>query len=212
MAKFCGHCGSRMDDSVKVCGNCGTPFSGASSALNFVDPEKKVLKQQKLKKKIKLGIGIAVLFLIAVIVINVISAHTGHNGLLRKVMSAYKDYDIDTLVSMSSDAYYYGTADYAEEYFENAVGYSLDAFEAEVGHKYTIGYAVIETYSLSNRNYDSMIEALSWTFPKFDSSIIEKIVVAEVEVTAKQGNESSSMVVRVTMTKEDGSWRVLYIN
>lgn len=26
MAKFCGNCGSKMDDDAKICGMCGTPF------------------------------------------------------------------------------------------------------------------------------------------------------------------------------------------
>ena len=29
MAKYCGSCGTQMDDSANVCPNCGTPVAGA---------------------------------------------------------------------------------------------------------------------------------------------------------------------------------------
>lgn len=32
MAKFCGICGAKMDDGVKVCGMCGTPFANVPNA------------------------------------------------------------------------------------------------------------------------------------------------------------------------------------
>lgn len=30
MSKFCGNCGAQLEDSVKVCGYCGTPFEAVS--------------------------------------------------------------------------------------------------------------------------------------------------------------------------------------
>lgn len=214
MAKFCGNCGTQLDDNARVCGNCGTPLSGTASTapnVKIVDPEKEKARQQKIKKLIKLGTCLAALILIVVVAINVITKFTGYNGLLRKTLAAYEDYDINKLVSVSSDLYYYSADDYAETYFENAVGNDMDYFESTVGHNYKLSFETNEIYTLSNRKFDSIIEDISWTYSEFDSSIIEKIVVADITVTATQGNTSTRINLNVTMSKEDGSWKLLYI-
>lgn len=214
MAKFCGNCGTQLDDSAKVCGNCGTPLSGTiSTAANvkIVDPEKEQARQQKNKKLIKLGVYLGVLILIVIVAINIVTKFTGYNGLLRKTLAAYEDYDINKLVSVSSELYYYGADDYAETYFENAVGSDMDYFESTVGHNYKLSFETNEIYTLSNRKFDSIVEDISWTYSDFDPSIIEKIVVADITVTAKQGKTSTRVNLEVTMSKEDGSWKLLYI-
>jgi len=215
MAKFCGNCGMQLDDAARICGYCGTPLDGAESASAsvFVDPEKKKQSQKKIKNTVKLIIGVVALVVVAVIVFNTITSFTGYNGLLRKVMNAYEDYDIDALLEMSSDIYYYNREDdsYAENYFESKVGYALDYFESYVGHSYDLSYEVEETYTLSKRGMDSTLEALSWISSDFDASIIEEIVVAEVILTAEQDDVSKKMTIKITMTNEDGAWRLLYI-
>lgn len=45
-------------------------------------------------------------------------------------MSAYEKYDIDALVAMSSDVYYYFDAENAaEESFKDSIGDTMDSFE-----------------------------------------------------------------------------------
>ena len=210
MAKFCGNCGTELEDNAKICGNCGTPLEGVSDniqRLKITDPK----KQEKMKKMVKLVGGLAVLVIVAVIVLNVISQYTGYNGLLRKVMIAYEDYDIDTLISLSSDMYYYGDEDWVEYYFEYNVGEDLDYFESAVGHSYKLSYKVNETYSMSERKVNELFEEIDNTYTDFDISVIKKIVVADLTLTAKQGNKSVDRDIDIIMTKEEGSWRLLYI-
>lgn len=210
MAKFCGNCGAELTDDAKVCGQCGTPVSGASTniaRLKIVDPE----KQAKTQKMIKRVIGAAALVIVAVIAVNIVSAFTGSNGLLRKVMSSYEKYDIDGLVALSSDIYYYGEEDWVEYYFEYSVGDDLDYFESYVGHNYKLSYDVKEVYTLSGRKLDTILDTINSTYPDFDSNAISQVKVADVEVTAKEGKSSASMSVQVTMTKENGTWKLLYI-
>ena len=80
---------------------------------------------------------LAILVAVAIVAFNIVSQFTGYNGLLRKVMTAYESYDIDTLVSLSSDMYYYGEEDWVEYYFEYNVGDALESFESSVGHSYS---------------------------------------------------------------------------
>lgn len=209
MAKFCGNCGAPLGDSDKVCGKCGTPLDSESvHDLKVVDPE----KQEKIKKTVKLIVGLAALILIAVVAIKVVSQYTGYNGLIRKVMNAYENYDIDTLVSLSSDMYYYGNEDWAEYYFEYSVGDDLDSFESSVGHSYKLSYEIDETYVMSERKVDELLDGIENTYSDFDIDVIEKVVTADITVTAKQGSKSVNRDINIIMSKEDGSWKLLYIN
>lgn len=210
MAKFCGNCGTQLEDNAKICGQCGTPLDGATSnipGLKMADPE----KQKKLMKMGKWIVAMVALVIVTVIAFNIVTQFTGYNGLLRKVMAAYEQYDIDTLISLSSDVYFYGDEDWVEIYFEDTVGGDLDFYESAVGHSYKLSYEVIETYKLSNRNFQSMLNDIAGRYRDFDYSVIEEIVVAKVNVTATQGKRSIEREIEITMTKENGHRRVLYI-
>ena len=210
MAKYCGNCGTQLGDNAKVCGNCGTPVDGSPVVIPNVKP-KDPEKQKKRKKTVRLILGLAVLAVVAVIGLNFAVKYTGYNGLLRKVMKAYKNYDIDTLVSLSSDMYYYGDEDWVEYYFEYTVGDDLDYFDSYVGHSYKLSYEVNETYTLSEYKMDDMLEEITYTYYDFDVSEISKIVVADVTITAKQGSNSESLERNIVMSREEGSWKLLYI-
>ena len=107
MAKYCGNCGNKLDDDARVCDQCGTPWGGQN--VNH--------HSEKTKSKKRTGLLILVLlFIIGVLgAVKIIPQYTGYRGFLRKVMSAYEKYDIDALVAMSSDVYYYFDAENAAE-------------------------------------------------------------------------------------------------
>lgn len=209
MAKYCGNCGEKMDDNAKICGRCGTPVDGniTTSSVKIVDPE----KEKKNKKIFKLAVALILVMAIALTTFNVVSKFTGYNGLIRKVMAAYETYDIDTLVSFSSDIYYYGEEDYVEDYFENIVGTTLDSFELSVGHNYQMSYEIKETYTISERKTNEILEGIEYSYPDFDVSIIKELVAFDITVTAKQGSKLDDRDLNVTMSKEKGSWKLLYI-
>lgn len=211
MAKFCGNCGAQMDDDAKVCGQCGTPIEEnavKAPEVKAVDPEKK----KEMAKKVKGVVTFAIVAAVAIVAVKMISGFSGTNGLVRKIMTAYEKYDIDTIVSLSSDMYYYTDAeDYVDEYFEYAVGKNLDSFEDSVGHNYKMSYEVEEIYDLSQRKKDEMMKTIEDVYPDFDLDIIKKIAVADVKVTAKQGSKSASKTVNIIMSKEGKTWRLLYL-
>lgn len=210
MAKFCGNCGAQLDDNAKVCGQCGTPVGTLSAipSVKIVDPE----KQKKTKKTLKLICGLIAILVVAIVAINIVSNFTGCKGLLRKVMNAYENYDIDKIVSLSSDMYYYGEEDWVEYYFEYSLGEDMDYFEAYVGHDYKLRYDVQDIYTLPERKLRSILDTVETSFPDYDVSSISQVKIADVEVTAKKGAASTSIAVQVTMAKENGSWKLLYID
>ena len=120
-------------------------------------------------------------------------------------MADYEEYDIDTLISLSSDIYFYGDEDWVENYFEYSVCDELDSFESTISHSYKLSFEVIETYKLSNRNFQSTLDDITWNYKDFNHSVIEKIVVAKVNVTATQGKQSVDREIEITMTKESGN-------
>lgn len=212
MAKFCGNCGAQLDDDARVCGQCGTPIDGNQSnipGLKVVNPEEK----KKQMKKVKIVIAIVIVVVIAIIGVKITLNFTGTNGFVRNVMKAYKEYDIDALVNLSSEMYYYSDYDnYVDEYFENSVGSNIDSFESSVGHSYKMSYKIEEIYDLSQRKQDEMIKDIEYLYPEFDVDTISKISVANVKVTAKQGSKSANKNVKITMSKEGKKWKLLYIN
>lgn len=214
MAKFCGNCGAKLDDSAKVCGNCGihlenNKITNASiPGVSYVDPEQKA----KMRKKIKLFAVLAVGIIIAIITINIVSGFVGYKGAVRKIMNAYEEYDLNTIVSMSSDFYYFmDDESYAEDYFADIISDDLDNFEEQVGHKYKLNYEITDTYEMSEHKYEDLLDTLSY-FGDFDADIITKVMIVEIEVTAKDGKDSMTMELQLTLTKEDGSWKLLYMN
>lgn len=210
MAKFCGNCGAKLDDDDKVCGQCGAPVDiGAnSSPVKVIDIERK----RKNKKILKLIVALLLVAAVAVVAINVVAMFTGVNGLIRKVMSAYEEYDINTLVSLSSDIYYYSEDDYAENYFKNIVGETLDLFESSVGYDYQLSYEVNEKHRMSERNTAETLEGIKNTYPDFDVNVIDEIVVSNITVTAKKDGASVDEKLNIIMSKEGGTWKLLYID
>lgn len=211
MAKFCGNCGSQMDDAAKVCGNCGVPFSGSAVQMKYEDPQKKEQERQKMKKVAeKYGI-IAAAVIVLIIVIGIIIANTGINGMVKDVTKAHKKFDVDALIEMSSDLYYYADESFVENMFQNVLDAHHDCFEREVGHKYKISYETIETYELSRRNLEEAQDQIADMFPDFDVEIIDKIKIARVEMQVKQGREALNMHMELVFSKENGQWKLLGI-
>lgn len=211
MANYCGKCGAKVDNNAKVCGRCGAPIKGMSpttSGIENVDSK----NQRNVNKIVKLIIALIAVVIVVAISINVVLNYTGCKGLLRKVMAAYENYDIETLISLSSDVYYYGEEDWVESYFKNSVGSDLDVFESLVGHSYKLSYVTNEIYDMSARNRDELITGIENTYPGFDVTLIDEIAVANLTVTATQGREEASIDIDVTMTKENGTWKILYID
>lgn len=216
MSKYCGNCGAELSDEVRVCGFCGTPCQNTGkeaekkkiSGTEYHNPE----KHTATTKKVKWGIAAGILVIAAAVICNVAASFTGYHGLIRKVMKAYENYDIDALLELSSEIYFYGAEEFVEYYFENTVGRNLDSIEENVGHNSKLSYEVKEVYSLSERKQSELLNELSSIYQDFDVSVIEKIKVAEIAVTAKQGKKSMDCEVKLTMTREAGKWKLLYID
>ncbi len=66
--------------------------------------------------------------------------------------------------------------------------------------------------NLSERKLEALIDELGSGYYDFAPSVIEKVVVADVTVTAKKGSRSSKQDMNIVMSKEDGEWKLVYID
>jgi len=216
MAKFCGNCGTKLDDSAKICGICGAPLESDAlhtakiPGIEYVNPEKK----EKIKKTVKLVAVWAAIVVAIIVVINIISGFVGYKGATRKFMKAYEKYDMETIVSMASELYFYMDEDEEdiEDLFASAISYDLDTIEEYVGHKYKLSYEILESYNLSDRKYKEFVDEIS-DYLDFEPDMVSKIKVVELDVIAKgKGNKNITLDVQLVLTKEDGGWKILYIS
>lgn len=210
MAKFCGNCGNQLDDSARVCGYCGTVLDEVyqpASSTNYGTLGKRASKGKTIK-------CIVIMIVIAGLLFGgfkLVSEFTGYKGLVRNVMKAYESYDIDHLIDMSSDVWFYEMADYVKEYFERTVGNNLDHYEESVGHNYKFSYEVDEIYEPSERRLMELEEDVQEIYYDFDLGMVEKVMIARVKVTVEKGGKMVSSDVVLTLTKESGEWRLLCI-
>lgn len=213
MSKFCGNCGSKMDDDARICGNCGTPYAGNSdykpvkqvkiSGVNSMSPKKK----KKIKLIAKLSTAAIVLIIVSVIAINIISSFTGYKGAINKAMNAFKNYDIETLMSLSSDIGFVGMETTAiEDSISKSVSSQLDSYETVAGHDMDISYEIEDSYKLSDRKYQEFLKYVENSY-NYDTSDIAEIVLAKIKINAKGSfGETSYTVNDLYLIKERNKW------
>ncbi len=215
MAKFCGNCGTALEENAKVCGNCGTAVEIIEEkavqkipGIDYADPEKKA----KTKKKIKTLLSLAAVIVVLCIAFNIALGFVGYRGAVRKIMNAFEDYDVDTFVSMASDMYFsYGDEDYAHSRFETQITNLLDYYEDSVGYDFKLKYDIESAHKLSKHRFENLIESMSGR-ELFDPNIIKKAMIVVVEVDAEGSMGEMESRIEMTLTKEDGSWKILYFN
>lgn len=202
MAKFCGYCGSQMDDHAKVCGNCGNPLAGESTKVKVTPP----VDKKKLKVVFILAFCVAALVFVAVLGVQYFNQNTGYNGLIRKTMAAYEDGDVDALMDLCSEILYHRGPSYTrpmEGYFE----YLIEYLEDEVGKNYKLSYEIEEVEHYSKRELKEMREDME-TYYEMDGDILDDAVVVEISVEAKKSRRSADVEIEMLLTKEKGVWRI----
>ena len=203
MARFCGFCGAPIDENASVCGNCGKPVDGE---------ETKGGGRKKVNVKAIAVIAAMIIVLAALIFAITRLTHNddGRQGLIKQVIKAYEKEDIDSMIRLSSDIYRGKRIDglTAEEYFRNVMGSSADYYENAVGHNYKLTYKILDLYDMSQRRQNEYVNSIMELYPYFSASTITAMSAAEVEITAKRGSSMVTEYKKITMSKEDGNWKL----
>lgn len=203
MARFCGFCGAPVDENASVCGNCGKPVDGE---------ETKGGGRKKVNVKTIAVIAAMIIVLAALIfaITRLTQNDDGRQGLIKQVIKAYEKEDIDSMIRLSSDIYRGKRIDglTAEEYFRNVMGSSADYYENAVGHNYKLTYKILDLYDMSQRRQNEYVNSIMELYPYFSASTITAMSAAEVEITAKRGSSMVTEYKKITMSKEDGNWKL----
>ena len=201
MPKYCGYCGKPIEGDVKACGNCGASLKDMPSGQ---------LKNRKKKDIVQL-VTVAVLLLIAVIlVINIVSGFVGAKGTARKVMNAYIDNDVDTLLNIASDYYYIQTdlnGISIGTYFENQLDAFMERYEGYMGEDYKVTYKIIDSYDLNDYRATKIYDKMT-ALDDYDMEKVSKIAAVEVEVEIQGESLSFTEPWKLIIVKESGQWRL----
>lgn len=225
MAKFCGNCGARMDDSARICGYCGTPLAaytpgtapGEMPGGGTADTAKSNAESMKKVKKLVINI-VAALLAIAIVVtgVTVVTSFTGVKGTVRKVMKVYENYDVDAFAAVCSDVIYemasqyssYSDSDPIEDIFDESIGNDLDQIEYDLGYgTYKISYEINKISKVSDRKMEALSNNLEEA--SIDPDIIQDVRLVDITITAKVGRDDTTLDKTLILTKESGKWRLL---
>lgn len=216
MSKFCGNCGAQLDDEAKVCGYCGValssePVNTNASSIPGVVSETDMVKSEKTKKFVKFGAIAVVAIIVLSVLISIISSFTGYKGVVRKVINAFEDYDMNTLYSCACTLSYYDEdLDYYDEIFDSRVSSKLDYYEEELGHDLKMDFEIIDSYKLDDRNKDDLLSDLEDAGAYVGD--VDDIRMVELEITIKGSRRESTYTTEDLMVvKENGEWKVLYL-
>ena len=201
MAKFCGNCGGMLNEGETRCPKCGKVTDEAAAG-------------KKAGRILKALCAIAVIFCIAAVGIRIASFTWGYQGTLSKFEKAYGKYDYEKIVEMYSEAVLYENDydyTYLEDKVKNKIEPVLSYFDSFVGHSYHLKYEVTDHYEMPNYQFENFKKELSY-FEDDNDNAISKALVVELQITAEGKNKNAERNVRITLTKEDGKWKIADFN
>lgn len=218
MAKFCANCGAKMEDTDRVCGQCGTPVAAPEVTEEVKQEASKLsLPKDKVNKIVVLcGIGVAAL-IVLVILINILSAFTGYRGTLNKAVKALKNENVEALAGITSEIYevknsYYSSSFDVEDGIEREVKYQLDSFENDLKAEVkSISYEIEkdDVTVISKRRMENMKEKLEESY-NMDTSSIKKIISVRIKLNVKgtNGKKKTYRSDDMYLIKEAGGWKI----
>lgn len=217
MAGFCGNCGKALGDGDKVCGNCGIAVAGKAHVVAAQSDNKTVVNSKLKGNKGIIYVAVSIVAIVAIVIVsNVISSNTGYNGIIKKMVKAFADYDMATLQGLASgvsdEMYGMWYGDELDDYYEDKVSDSLDTIEERVGTIKSISYEITDTTEFSERKMDEVKDSLVDNY-NMDVDGIKKIVQVDLKITIKGSKKSSSYNVdSLYAIKESDGWKLFYGN
>ena len=204
MANFCGYCGRPSNGNFTNCGNCGAPFN--------VVPGEYLAKEKRKNHLLFWGIVLSVL-LVIVIVTNVVAGFVGSKGITRKVMNAYINSDVDTLLYVASDYYYLrsdqnGTS--LTPYYENQVKGIHSRYANYVGEKYKVTYKIKDSYELDDNRAVAVFDKMN-AMDGYEIDNVTKVVMLELEVKIQGKDRSFTEPWKLVVVREARHWRVFSV-
>jgi len=150
MTKYCGYCGAPNEDDTRFCGNCSKPLE---SRVGEYTPDKKDSIFDTIKNNLHVIIPVGAVVAVVLVVVLVVRAlffSSGYDFIIKKTMKSMNNYDVSTLVSISSSYTSILTSYDLQEYYDDLIVDYLENFDDSVGYGYTIKYEVVSEYTMSS--------------------------------------------------------------
>lgn len=222
MSKFCGNCGTAMDDAAVVCGNCGTPFAvepapaEGKKAVKFdmgaitgvIDGVKKGDKSAL----IKCGIAVAVLAVVLILIISIF-AGGGEEKAAEKLFKAFDKEKPESIVKLipkfcfgENEMDYEKDEDAWADDFEDDIEYFKQAMDNEYGFdEYSIKYELIYSEEYG-KDYLKDIEEDLDEYEEFEDKKLKGATDLTYEVVYKGKGEKVIGMATVTVIKYGSKW------
>lgn len=236
MSKFCGNCGTVMDDAAAVCGNCGAPLAPAaapakkaakfdvSAITNQVTGVINGVKKGDKNAMIKGGIAVAAVVVVLILIISLFSS-SGEEKLVKKFIKAYDKenaaafaklvppYEIELYEEAMKmlDEDFSATEDYEEE-IEDFYEYWEEELDAD-GLK--LSYKIEDCDEVKKSDLKNYADRVKDTIQEIDSDVefkkdkVKKGYEIEVEVTVKGGGDKDTCDLELYVIKYGSKWYVI---
>lgn len=216
MSKFCGKCGSQLDDDARVCGQCGNVVSEEVPTNNSGYSS----TRKKGSKKIIIGIvATVVVITVAIIVImNIIGSNSYKAVIDTYINSSLKTADATAVMELFPDEFLsYAlkeenmsrreAADELQEQLDNAVD-MIDSYCDD----WSVSYEITDTHDSSKADIKLLSEDCEDLYGFTVSD--EKEVTVEVSVSANVDGEIKDQTqdMDITLIKVGNSWYLWGIN
>ncbi len=214
MTKYCGYCGAPNEDDAKFCGNCSKALE---NRVKEYIPDKKDSIFDTIKNNLHVIIpvgAVAAVVIVAVVVVRSLFFSSGYDSIVKKTMNSMNNYDVSTLVSISS-SYTSSVSTFGydlEDYYDDMVVDYLENFDDSVGYGYTIDYKVISEYTMTSEQLISYFNSQSsWLDYSNLSSVFDSMAIVTVQATATNGALSDYQTIQIYLSKESGKWKLFML-
>ena len=187
--------------------------------VNENDNESLVERFATVRKKRKKTIIIVFLILIAVGLIAFTAicfvGKSGYSGTVDAYVDAFADKDYNAVTEQLSS--YYSALKLSDisiaenlKYFNKIIDNAHSNFKDNLGEEYDITYEITSKDDMSTKEFDAMVNSLS--FGAYNArEIITEATRVEITITAEMEGNELTHVLTLLLTKEDGEWYILNI-
>lgn len=221
MSNYCTHCGTQLEKGAKFCTACGATADEVSEENNpgrthgVGQQAAAILGKIRSDTRLKWIVPVAAAAIILSIVLCIVLlGGGGYKGVVKKVVAAIEEQDVDALMDLSSDLFYGRKDDYEEcEYFYDRQLEDLsDHFEEEVGRRYSLKYKIDSVRPMTEYEKNAMLEGLSYEgYDEKTIKAVKEITSVSVILTAESDRWSEDQRVTIVLAKEKGGWKLLGI-
>ncbi len=219
MSKFCGNCGTELQDDAVVCSNCGVniapqqPEAAASAPASDATPgevavaaikDKSLVFINKMKSDKKfMGIVLgSIAGVILVIVLLCVLMGGGYKSAIENYFDAMQG-DYDAYVACMPEDVFDDYLDYKDMSKKELKEEMEDSSDGDL----KVSYDILDTDELDEDDLDDIKDYLKENLDISKKDVTEAIEV-ELEVTLKYDGEKMSNETDVVVVKIDGDWYV----